>query len=91
MAPVPMAPMVPQIATMSQSIIAPSVASIPTVASVAPIDPMIRGSYVAPGLNMSQQMMTSAQFGYGYGMGPTVGTVVGQMGAPGYGITAVTN
>lgn len=83
--------------TFAQSVVAPIApmapiaTSIPTVASVAPLDPSLHGSYVTPGLNVSQQMMTSAQFGYGYGMGPTVGTVVGRMNAPGYGITAVTN
>ena len=76
----PMAPMVPQMqgAAFTQSVLANNIGQIPTVASVAPIDPSIRGSYVTQGLNMSQQMMNSAQFGYGYGMGPTVGTVVGQ-------------
>lgn len=90
----PVAPMmVPQMqsATFTQSMISPTV--MPTVATVSPIDPSIRGSYVTPGLTMnaSQQLMTSGQFGYGYGMGPTVGTVVGQMNQPGYGITAITN
>lgn len=88
-----MAPMIPQMqgAAFTQSVVANNIGPIPTVATVAPIDPSIRGSYVTQGLNMSQQMMNSAQFGYGYGMGPTVGTVVGQMNHPGYGITAITN
>ena len=65
---------------------AASIASLP--ASVATVNPMY-GSVVTPGLNVSQGMMASTA-NFGYGMGPTVGTVVGSMSRPAYGVTAIT-
>lgn len=87
----PMGPQTP-ISTYTQSMMAPSmppgmvtsVASIPPSVATVPLN----ASYVTPGLNVSQQMMSSANFGYG--MGPTVGTVVGAMNQPAYGVTAMT-
>jgi hypothetical protein len=38
---------------------------------------------------MSQGLLAS-NGSFGYGMGPTVGTVVGSMNRPAYGVTAIT-
>lgn len=90
------APMMPQMpgTTFSQSIVSPNMMQPPMVASVATLPPSVTsvplaGSFVSPGLNVSQQMMASTG-NFGYGMGPTVGTVVGAMNQPAYGVTAMT-
>jgi hypothetical protein len=78
---------------MARSIIAPN--HVPAVASVSSIPPSVAtvnpmsGSFVTPGLNVSQGLYAS-NGSFGYGMGPTVGTVVGSMHNPAYGVTTIT-
>lgn len=89
-----MAPVMPaMIGTgMARSIITPNIPAVASISSLPPsvanINPMYE-SAVTPNLNMSQRLLAS-NGSFGYGMGPTVGTVVGSMHNPAYGVTAIT-